>query len=171
VLLLWRRAPARAPGQSRAWVLPWLVLGPLGLLAFTAYQGITLGDPLAFVHGQAVWSQVMEPASGGAWRPAPEGLATLAGLTVVAVAVAYIVATVVYVARRRDAYASYAALGSSIPLLLGRLASLDRYFAPVLPVYWLVARAALPVRIGWALASGVVLAGLSYLTFRLWLPP
>jgi hypothetical protein len=166
-LLLWQRERQRA--------IPWLVLGPLGLLGFMAYQGIVVGDPLAFVHGQTVWSQGVETAASGA---TPHGgtddlvaLAAVTGLTVLAVAVAYVVVSLVYVLRRRDAYGLYAITGTAVPFVIARLVSLDRYLAPVLPVYWLIARAALPLRLAWAVGSAVVLVALSYLTFRLRLPP
>jgi mannosyltransferase PIG-V len=32
-----------------------LAAGPIALLLFAAYQGVVLGDPLAFIHGQALW--------------------------------------------------------------------------------------------------------------------
>jgi zona occludens toxin (predicted ATPase) len=77
----------------------------------------------------------------------------------------------VYAVRRRDAYGAYALVSGGVPFVIARLASLDRYLALVLPVYWLVARAALPLRLAWAVGSAIVLVALSYLTFRLRLPP
>jgi hypothetical protein len=166
-VLLWRR--------ERLQPVAWLVLGPIGLLGFMAYQGIAAGDPLAFVHGQAVWSQGVEAGAAAAGPVgAPDDLAALAavtGLTVLAVAVAYVVVALVYVIKRRDAYGLYAMTGTAVPFVIARLASLDRYLSLVLPVYWLIARAALPLRVAWAVGSAVVLIALSYLTFRLRLPP
>jgi hypothetical protein len=173
-LLLWQQRGGH-PQRSRMWAIATLVLGPLGLLGFMAYQGIAVGDPLAFVHGQAVWSQGVEAAASiGAGGGAPDDLAAVAaitGLTVLAVAVAYTVAALVFVIRRRDAYGVYAVVGAGAPYVIARLASLDRYLAPVLPVYWLVTRARLPVRLLWGIGSAVILVVLSYLTFRLRLPP
>ena len=173
-LLLWLRRGGQ-PQESRVRALGPLLLGPLGLLGFMAYQGIVVGDPLAFVHGQAVWSQGVEVAgSVAAGGGAPDDLAALSaitGLTVLVVAVAYTVAAIIYVLRRRDAYGAYAVLGAGAPYLVARLVSLDRYLAPVLPVYWLIARARLPLRLIWGIASVVILVLLSYLTFRLRLPP
>lgn len=35
----------------------WLLLAPAGLLAFSAFQWLRFGDPLAFVHVQAAWNR------------------------------------------------------------------------------------------------------------------
>jgi hypothetical protein len=168
-LLLWRRGGWRS--------VAWLVAGPVALLGFAGWQGLTLGDSLAFVHGQQAWAQHGAPATAVPDRAAPEainGLARFAsaiGLGVLGVGVGYIVAALLHGIRRRDAYAVYSFATIGTAAVLGRLASLDRYFAPMLPVYWLIARASPPVRFGWAAVSAVVLAALSYLNFQLWLPP
>lgn len=46
----------RDPGMRarRAWA--WLILGPVALLLFSAWLGGVTGDPLAWLHGQALWS-------------------------------------------------------------------------------------------------------------------
>jgi hypothetical protein len=63
LLLLLQRSgwrPTRAVG--------WLMLGPLALAAFAAWQGVALGDPLAFLKAQAAWA--IPPAAGGDGVPA-----------------------------------------------------------------------------------------------------
>lgn len=42
-----------------------LLAGPLALLCFAGYQGLVLGDPLAFVHGQAAWNIAPAVSAGG----------------------------------------------------------------------------------------------------------
>lgn len=69
-VLYWVAALSRPPGilmgipiavalwesMPRRWT-PMLALagGPIAILMFAAYQGVVLGDPLAFIHGQAAW--------------------------------------------------------------------------------------------------------------------
>jgi hypothetical protein len=49
-----------------------LLAGPLALGVFAAYQGAVLGDPLAFVHGQAAWDipSVVDAEAGGGYGTA-----------------------------------------------------------------------------------------------------
>jgi hypothetical protein len=48
--------------------LPWLAAGPIALVGFAAWQGVTLGDPLAFLRAQAAWA--IPPALGNETAPA-----------------------------------------------------------------------------------------------------
>jgi hypothetical protein len=44
--------------RRRAMDLVWLISGPLALVAFMAYQSAVLGDPIAWISGQAQWNAV-----------------------------------------------------------------------------------------------------------------
>jgi hypothetical protein len=64
LLLLLIRGSDGRPGRS----ILWLASGPLALVAFAAWQGVALGDPLAFLRAQAAWA--IAPALGNATAPA-----------------------------------------------------------------------------------------------------
>jgi hypothetical protein len=172
LMILWSR-------PDRRWTTPWLALGPLAVGAFFGYLGVVNGDPLAALHGQAVWDaayagglpQIVEPS--GAWSPVPilgnpllVGGAFIVLLTVTAVAG--------ILAPRAGVPAPYVVLiliAVLSVLASGRLVSADRYLAVAFPVGWVIAAAGRPVRIAWAVFSLVVLVTTSYLSFRLVLPP
>lgn len=165
---------------SRPADLATLAAGPAALLAFAAYQGLAVGDPLAFINGQGAWSAGYEtvgaPPGGQAPGSAPAassgGFDWLVGVTLLIVFLAYGVAAMAPLRRRATlAYGAYGALGFISALALRRLVSSDRYVAALFPAYWTVAGAHVAVRLLWAIGSCLALFFLSYFVFRLSLPP
>jgi hypothetical protein len=148
--------------------------GPAALLAFAAYQGLAVGDPLAFVNGQAAWSAGHEVTAPPGGTPAASGggFGSFVGPTLIAVFLAYGVAAIAPLRRRAMlAYGAHGALGFVSTLALGRLVSSDRYVAALFPAYWTVAGAHVAVRLLWGIGSCAALFLLSYFIFRLSLPP
>jgi hypothetical protein len=161
--------------RGRGVALLALAGGPAALLAFAAYQGLAVGDPLAFVNGQAAWSagyETVNAPSGGAPAASGGGFGSFVGPTLLAVFLAYGVAAMAPLRRRAMlAYGAHGALGFVSTLALGRLVSSDRYVAALFPAYWTVAGAHVAIRLLWGVGSGIALFFLSYFIFRLSLPP
>ncbi len=161
--------------RGRGVALLALAGGPAALLAFAAYQGLSVGDPLAFVNGQAAWSaghETVNAPTGGTPAAGDGGLGSFVGPTLLAVFLAYGVAAIAPLRRRAMvAYGAYGALGFTSTLALGRLVSSDRYVAALFPAYWTVSGTHVAVRLLWGIGSCAALFFLSYFIFRLSLPP
>ena len=64
---IWRQDDRRVTRHQLA-----LLAAPLVLVGFAAYQGMVLGDPLAFINGQQAWN-IPPVASGGGEYDTPDG--------------------------------------------------------------------------------------------------
>jgi hypothetical protein len=122
--------------RSRRYLL--LAAGPAALLAFSAYQGAVLGDPLAFLRAQAAWVLPTITQRGGT------GAAGGPSIAVTAVAVLLLVTLLAYTAmlpglwRSRLPRAEVAwSLATYLSVFLsGRLQSDARYLAAGWPFAW-----------------------------------
>jgi hypothetical protein len=169
---------SRDPLQWRRSLLL-IASGLFGLAVVVLVQWLSVGDPLAFVHGQAAWTnQFIRPTDVGLTGPATSAdseLATIAvmvGYLALAVLLAYVVAAAIqFVLGKPRAYGLYAMLGIVAVLGLGRLASAERYAAVLFPVFWPAGRLPRFVFVGLATVSGVILAATSFLSFTLDLAP
>jgi hypothetical protein len=132
LLLLLLRSTGR---DDRLRAIPWLLAGPLALLAFSAWQGSALGDPLAFLHAQAAW--VIPPAVGNATAPAR--LDVLPAMLIVIL----LFYTFLLVYLRGDRVPAHHALLAVVALLTVivslRLQSVARYLAVAWPFAWVLA--------------------------------
>jgi hypothetical protein len=62
LLILWWRSPG---GRRRARDLAWLALAPLGLVAYSVYLAVSVGDGFAYLHLQDVWFRSFAGPFGG----------------------------------------------------------------------------------------------------------
>lgn len=186
-LLARRLRPRYRAGTDALWVL----LVPLGLVAFFAYMGVEFGDALRPLHvNSTIWHRQLVlfggivhlphtlwldaqtiakarpgrlfPATNGAYRGAASNLVDLAAL-VIAVA-----ATVGVVRHLPVAYSAYTIIALvvfvSAPKRLEPLLSLPRFVLVLFPLQMAIARWCdeRPRRLGvWLACSGVVLGALS----------
>jgi hypothetical protein len=115
--------------------LPWLAAGPIALAAFAAWQGVALGDPLAFIRAQAAWA--IAPALGDGTTPARLDLLPM---LLIATLLFY---TFLLVYMRPDriplAHAAVAILALLTVIASLRLQSVARYVAVAWPFAWLLA--------------------------------
>lgn len=135
----------------RAWA--WLILGPLALGAFSLYIGGVTGDPLAWLHGQSIWtrpvvvvlgdpsaSPVPAGASGFAWEDAIR--ASYAAFTIWLGSILFYMFLFVYF--RPDgmplAYWLVAMLPYAGLVVGGRIMSASRFLAVAWPFDWTLAR-------------------------------
>lgn len=133
--------------------MAWLALGPLALLGFMAYQGVTIGDPLGFLSAQRAWDippliSSETPASSTAlFSPLPWLLiGTLLGYTFLFV--------FMRVDRIRLPYVIYAVITVLTVIASGRLQSVGRYLAVAFPFAWVLAnRRASWFRTAWPVVS------------------
>jgi hypothetical protein len=82
ILLLYLYGPRadRPPAPSRGWrpryplgpELLWLALVPAGLVAFSTYQWVEFGDPVATWHVQTFWSRGFHGPFSAVWYAIPE---------------------------------------------------------------------------------------------------
>jgi hypothetical protein len=166
----------------------WILLVPAGLVAYTIYQAVRFGDPVATWHVQTFWSRGFHGPFSAVWYAIPKTwqasyelftgshdtfespiakLALFGSLALAAVAV------VGLLRRLPAAYGGYvlAALGPplSSPWPSHPLMSLPRFLAVLFPVHmWLALHTAPPRRFAVVLvASGVMLAVLT-VKFATW---
>jgi hypothetical protein len=139
----------------------WLLAIPLGLLAFIAYLYIHTGDPLAFVHAQALWGR---SAPGFAMAFPNSGLAVSKPWNFVALnaaaALLMMAAGVWFLIRRQWSYAAYTLMSAIVPLSSGSLQSMARYALVDFPLfYFLAAAGRTPARDRAITATFVILLG------------
>ncbi|MEO6258819.1 MAG: hypothetical protein ABIP63_00650 [Thermoanaerobaculia bacterium] len=128
----------------------WLLLVPIGLIGFVCYLYAKTGDPLAFVHAEALWGRGGSAAGFGTtiqhgdfviskpWNFV--ALNAAAGLLMIAASVSFFV-------RRQWSYAVYSLLSAALPLSSGSLQSLSRYALVDFPLfYWMAAAGRTPAR-------------------------
>ena len=128
-----------APVPLRRWAA--LLAGPLALVGFAAYQGFVLGDPFAFIHGQAAWD--IGPISG----ETANGVTAGGSGSTVPLVVLLVVVLLGYTATlpglwksrlpRPEVLVALVAFGSVF--LSGRLQSDARYLAVGWPFGWYLA--------------------------------
>lgn len=124
---------------SRTWMT--LAAGPVALAAFAAYQGATLGDPLAFVHGQDAWQ--IPSIVGGGQTPEQAALVTSI-LPLVLLMLAALLAYTAILPRLRRAgipwsQVAVAVIAFASVFASGRLQSDARYLAVAWPFAWYLA--------------------------------
>jgi hypothetical protein len=191
----WRRMLPRYRIEPR---IAWILLVPVGLLAYLGYLALSIGDGLAPLHAQALWFHHFAGPFGGAWDGAVaawDGLRQLihgsavpvyftaaggdplsvAGINLMLFAflVLGVVAIIGTLRRFPIAYGAYVlaalALPLSDPVKPQPLASLPRYEVVLFPLFmW--AAAWLEDR-GWGdsgLAGSAVLLGLFTAMFATW---
>jgi hypothetical protein len=147
-VLLWRR-----PGTTRT-ALAWLVAGPLALLAFMAYQGAVLGDPLAFLTAQVGWNFPSRPGEPGSVVAQIDPVAPLlTGVLLVSIFLLVYVRT----DRLPLPYVVLAVVTMVTALSSLRLLSIARYLVVAWPFSWLLAsRPAAWVHLAWpSLSAGL----------------
>lgn len=123
--------------RARRRSLIWLAAAPLSLLAFAAYQGVSLGNPLAFLVAQQAWnfpdrSAGLSAGMTAAFDPAPW---LLTGV------LCFHIFLLVFARADRVPvpYTVMAAMALLTVLGSSRLLSLPRYLAVVWPFDWIVA--------------------------------
>jgi hypothetical protein len=116
-----------------------LAAGPLALAAFAVYQGVVLGDPLAFIRGQAAWTipRLIEPSTGGASATGDAWYLLPIGGLLLAVLLAY-TATLPGLWRSRlpRSVVVLALMAFLSVFISGRLQSDARYLAGGWPFAW-----------------------------------
>jgi len=128
-ILFWEEFDRREARATLRVFAP-LALGPLALLGFAAFQGVALGDPLAFLHAQADWSRLSTRSE------APFLSAILTGTFAV-----YSVAAVLLLRSKLPRAAKAVGLMAYITVLVpGRLLSNARFMALGWPIPWMLAR-------------------------------
>lgn len=125
----------------------WLMLGagPLALGAFAAYQGLTLGDPLAFVRGQPAWN--IPPAAGP--DASGDGFGSVAPLVLILVTTLLAYTAMLPRLVRGSIPAAHvlvAIVAFASVFVSGRLQSDARYLALGWPFAWLLASSLPPSR-------------------------
>jgi hypothetical protein len=131
-----------------------LLAGPLALLAFALYQGLVLGDPLAFIHGQAAWNippitqAVSGSGQGGAGGTGVEPyILVLVGLLIATLLVYTAMLPGLWRSHlpRPEVLLAFVAFGSVF--LSGRLQSDARYLALGWPFAWYLATRSHRIRV------------------------
>ncbi|MEB3298365.1 MAG: hypothetical protein VKO21_02625 [Candidatus Sericytochromatia bacterium] len=126
--------------RGRPWRLLTFLAPALGLIGVMGWQGLVLGDPMAFLHAQHHWHEGRPPGSGGWLGPLGLGLLGPIGHNGVlkAVMVAGTVAVVSWGARGDRGAA--AAAGGHLLLVLasGWTESGDRYLYGSPALWWLL---------------------------------
>jgi hypothetical protein len=159
LVLLWgdRRLPS-----SR---LTALAAGPLALAGFALYQGAVLGDPLAFIHGQAAWN--IPPISAeppGGQSPSDDGWYILPMVALLITTLLAYTATLPGLWRSRiprpEVLVAIVAFASVF--VSGRLQSDARYLAAGWSFAWFLASRGVRVR-----TLALVLSGGGYVTYGL----
>ncbi|MEA2162237.1 MAG: hypothetical protein QOK37_364 [Thermoanaerobaculia bacterium] len=149
----------------------WLVLVPIGLIAFMAFLYVYTGDPLGFVHAQALWGRHASATfidtsvlAKGFTISKPWNFVALnaaAGLLMTAAGISFLM-------RRQWSFAAYTLLSVAIPLSSGSLQSLARYALVDIPMfYWLAGVCRTPARDRAVLAAFVILLGWMVAMFTL----
>jgi hypothetical protein len=137
-----------------------LAAGPIALAVFAAYQGAVLGDPLAFIHGQAAWNiaPITDATAGGApddgsgWYIGP-----MVGLLIVILLAYTAMLPGLWRSRipRPEVLVGFVAFASVF--LSGRLQSDARYLAAGWPFSWFLALSR-----RWVLAAALVISVAGY---------
>jgi hypothetical protein len=113
----------------------WLMIVPLGFVAFASYLYFRFGDALAFAHAQATWLRTLGPpwsALWNTWRGHPPGYGPW---FVCAAAAGVILFLVAWRARLRKSYLLYAGVMLLILLSQTILESLPRYLSVIFPLH------------------------------------
>ena len=142
---------ARAGGTSR-W-LP-LTLGPIAVAVFAGYQGLVLGDPLAFVHGQGAWdiAPITEAPSGAEAAANPTYLSDILPLVMILLGTLLFYTAMLPGLIRSSlprAEVALALVAYATVFLSGRLQSDARYLAIAWPFAWFLASRRRPWRDLW----------------------
>jgi hypothetical protein len=140
--------------------LLWILLVPLGMLAFVAYLYAQTGDPLAFIHAQTLWGRgaTLSPSipQHGFVISKPWNFVALN----IAAAILMIAAGGWFLLRRQWSYAVYTLLSVAVPLSSGSLQSISRYALADFPMFfWLATICRTPSRDRALTATFVILLG------------
>lgn len=130
----------------------WLLLIPAGTAAFMLHLRQVTGDPLAFVHAQALWGR-------GTWDQLGFAISRPWNFVAlnVAAAIFLLVAGIALARQKQWAYAAYVLLAVAVPLSTGSTQSLARYAMVVFPAFlWLAQK---PERERWVTVTFVILLG------------
>lgn len=134
-ILLWRSEGFRWPR------LAWLASAPAAFVAFAAYLGATVGDPLGMLHAQQAWTDIGNPNATSPSSTVPV-LDTFDPLVLFLIAI-FIAYTSLLVFMRRDripaAYRVMAFVAILTPLIALRLNSVARFMAAAWPFSWTLA--------------------------------
>ena len=149
----------------------WLLIAPLGFIAFVCYLYMRTGDPLAFVHAQTLWgrgasTRIDPPFAPGLVISKPWNFVALNA----AAAMLMIVVGLAFLVRRQWSYAVYTLLSVALPLSSGSVQSLARYALVDFPLFfWLAAACRTPTRDRALTAIFVILLGwlIALFTLRL----
>jgi Mannosyltransferase (PIG-V) len=153
-----------------------LLAGPAALLAFAAYEGAALGDPLAFIHGQAVWTvaPITAPRTGPNAVGNPDDVAGLVPLVAIMIGIllAY-TATLPGLVRSKlpRPEVALALVAFATVFLSGRLQSDARYLAVAWPFAWFLASRREPWRGTWLAVSASMYTVLGFLAVTQVLSP
>jgi len=120
-----------------------LLAAPLALVGFASYQGLVLGDPLAFIHGQAAWN-IPPVTSGGGEYDTPDGSMPGYVLAMVALLLGTLLAYTAMLpglvrSKLPRAEVLLALLAFATVFLSGKLQSDARYLAVGWPFAWYLA--------------------------------
>ena len=137
VALAWRQVSSARSWRAVAGVAALGLAGELGLLAFAAYQWLTVGDPLAMVRSSASWGGY-NPFVAGLDRLSPLALgpgnySLVLGLNLVLAVGSLLLVPTIWRRLGVD-YAIFSVLCVAIPLSQ-RLESLGRYLCVVFPAF------------------------------------
>jgi hypothetical protein len=148
----------------------WLLLVPVGVVAFVVYLYVRTGDPLAFVHAQTLWGRGGPASSGdpilqhGLVVSKPWNFVALN----LAAAILMTAAGCSFLARRQWSYAAYTLLSVAVPLSTGSLQSIARYALVDFPMFfWLASICRTPSRDRTLTAIFVILLGWMIALFTL----
>lgn len=159
------------PDRGRLGWAGWLpfALGPLALAAFAAYQGVVLGDALAFLHGQGAWNlaSITAPPSGVGSENNPGYVSEI--LPLIAILLGTLLAYTAMLpglvrSHLPRAEVALALIAFATVFLSGRLQSDARYLAVAWPFAWYLASRREPFRGAWlalSVSGYVVLAFLN----------
>jgi hypothetical protein len=154
------------PQQRRertTWQQLWLLLVPIGLVAFIVFLYMRTGDPIGFIHAQTLWGRHAS-ATFIDTSVLPKGLMISKPWNFVALNVAagllMTAAGISFLVRRQWSFAAYTLLSVAIPLSSGSLQSMARYALVDFPMfYWLASICRTPARDRAVLATFVITLG------------
>jgi hypothetical protein len=115
----------------------WLLLIPLGLLAFFAYHAIAFHDPLLFFHAEAGFGRSFR-FSSDYWQPPPDLSRVVLGLDVAFFAFGLMVSFHIIRTIRRS-YGIYMLATLGLAFMSGTLMAINRYEAVLFPIPMLFA--------------------------------
>ncbi len=152
---LWESMPRR-------WT-PMLALaaGPIAIGLFAAYQGVVLGDPLAFIHGQAQWQLRTVTEAPSAERPYTNPFVVPLVALLLGTLLAYTATLPGLLRSRLPRSQQLVALMAYVSVFIsGRLQSDARYLAAGWPYAWFLAGSR-----RWVRTTALVLSVAGYLVY------